>query len=481
MSIRNSESNSSLILPSELSRRQMIKIMATGASCLAVSSPLGLLTGCSSSLKSKQSYIHKVIKPQNLSPVFTWTDIMLQAIRNQSVTPPPATRAFAMAHMAGFLALNGIEGQYRTPYKLEPAPQGTNAEIAYGVAFSKALSEALQSSFVFDRQNFVGEYDDSGKSQAIQYGTYAADAVIKSRIRDGAEPNKSEFYLGRYPRRDDVLRWSPTGPFYGSKIGPRFGTFGRGLLPGWGAQKSWVMKNKNQFLAKDFLDPKSPEFAKQFKRVKEIGGTDSFIRTADETQIAFFWEDGPRGVTPPGHWQIIAMDLLQDMNLPLIEQARLFAMMSAGQADAAITTWDSKYKHDIVRPETAIRQRVHKMGNWEIAGLRRTDWTSLIPTPGFPAYTSGHSTFSAVSARMLANFIGRDGITFSSESPDLVNWPEQLTGVRRRWTSLWQAAEEGGASRIYGGIHWDADNVEGLNAGKNLADFVYQNAFEKVV
>lgn len=465
-----------------LTRRGLMRRAAAGASVAAMAGTAGLVAGCSSTPTSKQSYISTVIKPENTSPVFTWTDIMLQAIRNQAITPPPATRAFAMAHTAGFLAANGVAGAYKTPYGLAPAPAGTDPEIAYGVAFSMALGEALQSSFAFDRRRFVSVFPDGeAKSKAVAYGKQAAHSVIRTRINDGAEPNQSEFYLGRYPRRGDTLAWSPTGPFYGAEYGPRFATFGRGLLPGWGAQKPWVMKNRRDFLAATFPDPRSPEFTRQFTSIRELGGTKSPIRTADQTQIAFFWEDGPRGVTPPGHWQIIAMDVVQGMGLPLIEQARLFALMSAAQADAAITTWDSKYTYDIVRPETAIRRRAHDFDNPDIAQLREPGWTSLIPTPGFPAYTSGHSTFSAVSARMIANVIDRDAVAFSSASPDLVNWPRQLTGVRRSWTSLWAAAEEGGASRLYGGIHWDADNDEGLRIGRDLADYAFENAFVKAV
>ncbi len=463
------------------SRRDFMKgLTMVGGTGVVMGSALGMLSGCSAPSTSRQSYIRNVIKPENKSVVFSWTDIMLQAVRNQSVTPPPASRAFAMAHTAGFLAVNGIKGGYNTSYQLEKAPKDTDAEIAYGVAFSMALSEAMQSSFVFDRKHFLDEYPDSeAKTNAIKYGRYAAKTVIKSRINDGAEPNKAQFYLGRYPRRGDTLEWSPTGPFYGAEDGPFLGTFNRGHLPGWGAQKSWVMKDKAIFQAPEFLDVESPEFARQYKRIKEIGAADSAIRTDDETEIAFFWEDGPRGVTPPGHWQIIAMRVVQDMNLPLIEQARLFALLSNGQADAAITTWDSKYTHDIVRPETVIRHRADKIGNTAIEGMGRSNWRSLIFTPDFPAYTSGHSTFSGVSARLIANFIGSDAVNFSAEAPDLVNWPKQLAGVRRSWTSLWQAAEENGASRIYGGVHWDVDNVEGLRIGKEVADYVYANAFQK--
>lgn len=465
----------------QYSRRDFVKgLTVMGGAGAMMGSSVGLLSGCSAAPRSHQSYIRTMIRPENASSLFVWTDILLQAVRNQTITPPPATRAFAMAHMAGFLAVNGIEGRYNTPYKIEKGPHGANAEIAHGVAFSLALSEALQSSFVFDRNRFLEGYPDSeAKTQAIKYGRYAANEVIKSRINDGAEPNKANFYLGRYPRRGDTLQWSPTGPFYGAEDGPFLGTFHRGHLPGWGAQKPWVMARKEAFLARDFLDVRSPEFAREFNHIKAIGAAESSVRTADETEIAFFWEDGPRGLTPPGHWQLIAMNVTQNMNLPLIEQARLFALLSLAQADAAITTWDSKYTHDIVRPETTIRHRADTIGNAAIVGQGRSNWRSLIFTPDFPSYTSGHSTFSGVSARMIANCIGRDAVSFSAEPPDMVNWPKQLTGVRRSWRSLWQAAEENGASRIYGGVHWNIDNTEGLRIGRELADYVYANAFSR--
>ncbi len=462
----------------DFTRRDFVKGLSTGALYLACTSPLAMLGGCSAPVTSKQSYIHDFIKPQNLSAPYYWTDVALQAIRNQTVTPPPASRALAMGHTAGFLAVNGITGGYNTRWNALPAPQGANPEVAYGVAMSRAISEAFQTSFAFDRKKFLSAYPDGeAKDLGIKYGKYVSDLIIKSRTNDGAEPNKANFYLGRYPRRTDELRWAPTGPFYGAEDGPFLGTFHRGLLPGWGAQKPWVMKNKGDFRAPEFLDVNSREFVEQFRYVKAIGGDKSTLRTVDQTQIAFFWEDGPRGVTPPGHWQIIAMRVTQDMNLSLLQQARLMALLSMGQADAAITTWDSKYTHDIIRPETTIKQRIHKMSNPELVNERDADWLALIFTPDFPAYTSGHSAFSGVSARMIANFIGTDRVSFSAKAPDLVNWPKQLTDVRRSWTSLWQAAEENGMSRIYGGVHWNADNDEGLRAGRNLADYIYRNAF----
>lgn len=446
-----------------------VKLLAV----LSLSTIALLCTSCSSTIRNSQSYINGVIEPENLTTVYECTDVMLQAIRNQSVTPPPATRAFAMSHLSGFLAVNGIQGKYVSKYDLEAAPKNTNEEVAYLVAFTDSLSDALNASFLFDQKRMLASYSDGeAKANGIRYGKYVASVIIKDRINDGAEPNLAKFYLDRYEKRSDRLAWSPTGPFYGAQHGPRFNTFSRGLFPGWGAQKPWVMEDKTQFRARPFIDPEGEAFANQYEEIKALGGGESSSRTADQTTIAFFWEDGPRGVTPPGHWQIIAMKITQEMELSLIEQARLFALLSMAQADAAITTWDSKYQYDIVRPETVIRTRAAEFG---LTGDKT--WKSLIPTPSFPAYTSGHSTFSGASARILANFIGTDQVAFSSRSPDLVNWPKQLSGVTRSYTSLWDAAEEAGMSRIYGGIHWQEDNTEGLRVGKELADFVYKNSF----
>jgi membrane-associated phospholipid phosphatase len=91
-------------------------------------------------------------------------------------------------------------------------------------------------------------------------------------------------------------------------------------------------------------------------------------------------------------------------------------------------------------------------------------WVPLIATPPFPSYTSGHSTFSGAAATVLADVFG-DKQRFESTS-------EGLPGVTRTFTSFWQAAEEAGMSRIYGGIHWQFDNTEGLAMGKALARHV---------
>ena len=141
------------------------------------------------------------------------------------------------------------------------------------------------------------------------------------RTDDGSEPSEVNYYLGRYERRTDSLRWRPTGPFYSARPGPAFASFDRCLYPGHGYITPWTMTSGSQFRAPDFHDPASPVFAEEFDTIRRLGGADSAIRTADQSEIALFWEDGPWGITPPGHFIYIAMQLLQDRR-PELHRAR---------------------------------------------------------------------------------------------------------------------------------------------------------------
>ena len=52
--------------------------------------------------------------------------------------------------------------------------------------------------------------------------------------------------------------------------------------------------------------------------------------------------------------------------------------------------------------------------------------------------------------------------------------------VTRSFSSLSEAEEENGQSRIYLGIHWTFDKTDGIAQGRQVADYVYHNAFERL-
>jgi hypothetical protein len=83
---------------------------------------------------------------------------------------------------------------------------------------------------------------------------------------------------------------------------------------------------------------------------------------------------------------------------------------------------------------------------------------------------SGHSTFGAALFRTLGNFYGTDAIPFQLTS-------DETPGVVRSYSSFTQAAEENGDSRIYLGVHWRFDDTAGQQAGREVADAVFDNWF----
>lgn len=456
------------------SRRQFLSTAAAAASTL---SAIGCAGPYVASYGHRPSYATQILMPENQNTVYDWVDAALQNVRDQRLLTPRAAYAYALPMAAGFLAANGIAQAYDEPFGIGPGPRGADPEVAYGVAFATAAAEAFQHPFLFERLSFLNRFPGSeAKSLGVEWGRTVGRLVLKTRTNDGSEPSKVNYYLGRYPRRTDSLRWRPTGPFYAASPGPAFPSFDRGLFPGHGHIAPWTMTRSSQFRIEDFPDPAGPEFANAFDMIRRLGGEDSTMRTADQSQIALFWEDGPWGITPPGHFIYIAMQLLQDRGLDFIELARAFALIGMTQCDASICAWDNKYHHDIVRPESAIRARAASFANPDPRVVQQSDWRSYIPTPEFPAYPSGHSTFGATAAEMIALLLGRDDVSFSGRSPDEVLWP-QLQGVTRHWTSLSQMAEENGMSRLYGGVHWEIDHTEAMKCGREIARQAFRSTF----
>ena len=209
----------------------------------------------------------------------------------------------------------------------------------------------------------------------------------------------------------------------------------------------------------------SAKWAADYNEVKEIGSATSATRTAEQTEIALFWADGAGTETPPGHWNRIAHNVGGAAGNTLEENARLFALLNIAMADAAVCAWDSKYAYNFWRPVTAIRN-----GHTDHNDATEADpnWISLIATPPFPDYTSGHSSFSGAAATVLALFYGTDNMAFVTGS-------DFLPGVFRSFSSFSAAAHEAALSRLYGGIHYRSANNDGLTSGMVVGMWTFRN------
>jgi hypothetical protein len=240
------------------------------------------------------------------------------------------------------------------------------------------------------------------------------------------------------------------------------------LTPQWANLTPFAMTSPNQF------DPSGPPalssqaYADAVNKTESLGAANSTTRTADQTQIAKYWSDGAGTYTPSGQWNDIADQIAQQQGNGLAQDARLLAELNVALADAGIAAWNTKYTFNAWRPDTVI-QSANSFTNAGI--IQDPNWQPLIIDPPFPEYVSGHSTYSAAAADILTSFFGSTyafGYTDSSLG--------SLPGVTRSYTSFTQAAQEAGESRIYGGIHFEFSNQDGLATGQQVGDWTL-NAF----
>jgi len=262
--------------------------------------------------------------------------------------------------------------------------------------------------------------------------------------------------------------------------------------------------------------------------------------------MAEFWADGPKSETPPGHWNVLA-NLVSDEMAPNLKiggtgptvdrlqwDVKLYLALNGAVHDAAVAAWGLKGYYDSIRPISMIRymgglgqstdpsgpsynknglplvpglievitkessgpgQRhaalaadVGKIairawgGNpadpktqtggvkWILAG----DWVPYqLPTfvtPSFQGYASGHSTFSRAAAEVLTGFTGSEyfpggvsGYTIPAQSLKFEKGP--TANVRLEWATYYDAADQAGQSRLFGGIHIQADDFNGRLIG----------------
>jgi hypothetical protein len=97
-------------------------------------------------------------------------------------------------------------------------------------------------------------------------------------------------------------------------------------------------------------------------------------------------------------------------------------------------------------------------------------------TPAFPGYFSGHSTFSRAAAEVLAAITGSPYFpggmgTYSNYNLTFENGPSQP--ITLQWATYYDAADQAGISRIWGGIHPPIDNLTGRRAGAQLGQNVW--------
>jgi hypothetical protein len=112
-----------------------------------------------------------------------------------------------------------------------------------------------------------------------------------------------------------------------------------------------------------------------------------------------------------------------------------------------------------------------------VAWVRGVEWITYqrrtFVTPAFPGYVSGHSTFSRAAATVLTEITGSEFFpggyaSYLFEPGYLFNEFGPSTPVRLGWASYFDAADQAGQSRVWGGIHVSHDDFDGRRIGSRV-------------
>jgi len=380
--------------------------------------------------------------------VSDWNAMAVASGYAAGLLPPAHMRNVALVHVALFDAINSIAPRY-TPYRVRlPAEPGTSRDAAAAAAAhfllirmypgqAKELDALLQSSL-------SGVPNGQSRERGMQLGEQVAAAILAERKADGSEaPN--------------TYRPFTTPGTYVPTLFP--------IATSWGSVKPFALKTGSQFRPAGPYALTSSQWTADYNEVKRMGAKTGSQRSAEQTEIARFWE-----YTGPGTYNPVVRQVAAAKQLQLSESARLFALVAMAGADAMIAVMDAKYAYNFWRPVTAIR-------NGDLDGNDATDrdpaWEPFITTPMHPEYPCAHCITQAAVATVLEAEFGNAVPTITLTSPT-------APGASRHYVRLSDYVAEVVNARVYDGVHYRISGEVGAAMGRQIGAYTVQNSLKPV-
>jgi hypothetical protein len=377
--------------------------------------------------------------------------------RTGGITPPVQARIFAYMGLALYESVVGGMPHNRSVanslHGIGPLPtnDGTKywplvasaalADVMRGL-WGDATNVAAQNVADIDslEQQIAGSFDLQGSlgRRSIDYGHAVGAAVYQTSLDDGEDrsylTNVSADYVP--PVCDGC--WTP--------------------LPGQMALQPYWKDRMTPFVLTpgDCGEDGPPTFStdpasEAYQEAYEVYVTKNNL-TPEQTTIARFWADGGGTINGPGHSLSTTSQILELVGANLAEAAETYARVGLSVGDGVYAVWWSKYTYNWIRPVTYINRYIDP------------GWTTFLPTPPFPEYTSAHSGQTSSAINTLIALWGDIGYTDHTHDADGF--------APRTFASLTDSMNETAVSRIYAGIHYHSAIYEGLDQGRCVANEV---------
>lgn len=348
-----------------------------------------------------------------------WTRLQLASHVKHKVSPTRAARGLALVHVAMHDAHAAATKLNRDTHLA--VSQAAASVLAYLFPAEERAFDRIVSCLTGGCGNAPATSTPSEAAAAArELGEQVASQLVAYAESDGAQKGWNGVRLqyfgeGRYLGPG---AWEPTPPYYYYPPDEPF-------APTW---RPWLLQSASEFR------PTPPAYGSA-AYLADLDEVISISRALSEQQLAIakYWVDGRGSVTPPGHWNQIAIDSVKQTTMSDVEALSMFATLNIALADTFIATWECKYYYWTMRPISAARK------------IMDVELKPAILTPPFPSYPSGHAAFSGAAAEVLTHYM-----------------PTRSAQWRRM-------ADEAANSRLLGGIHFRHDNEDGLALGRKVA------------
>jgi hypothetical protein len=390
--------------------------------------------------------------------VVHWNGIAVRAIVNPAALggagQPPGHALITLGYVqaAVYNAVMAIEGGYR-PYhsKLGRRP-GASVDAAVAAAARDVLVYYLPAT---QDATVEAEYanalaaiaDGQSKTEGIALGQAAATEIIMLRQGDGYLANVAV----NLPSPGPGVWTLPPVP----------------LTPWVGDMRPFLMRSDSQFRPGPPPRLKTNRWAQDYNEVMAIGRNTSAVRTAAQTDAAWFWTDHPAR-----QWNTLFADLVSARGLDAAGAARLYAMGNMVSADAVIACWDAKYHYLFWRPVHAIAAG-ETDGNPHTAG--DPAWAPLVTNPPHPEYPSGHGCVTSALASILTKFLGTNKIEV-----DIKSTAAGVVQTTRHFATAQALRQEIIDARVWSGIHFRYSDEVGAAIGQAVAAYSLSHNFGPV-
>jgi len=404
-----------------------------------------------------------------------WLDLYLEIDRYAiGMRPTSTSRALAYIHLAGYETMAPSMDSYTSNsrnlngLRIE---NNTRGQINYQVALNTCYADVYEHFMLNVPARFETQIEALENEFNNTLGNNVSDDVVENSQRWGASVAQQ---IIEYSQTDEAAESQINDPqptSYVPPTGDGYWTFSaepeRALFPYWGSVRTFVISSEQTSSVAPIGYSTNPQSAyyTQMKEV-QIANDEAKADDGEDLWIAEFWSDDVEGLmfSPPARQISIAKQLIVDNDMDIDESLYLLLKIGFALNDAAVSSWDDKYQHMVMRPSVFIQNFLDP--NYQSNLYRLIPWTN----PSFPAYPSGHSTFASAAGGVFIDFFGNE-IDFTDRSHE---GRTEFRGQPRNFDSFEEMAEENGYSRLPLGVHMEMDCAEGLRLGYEISDAINQ-------